>query len=114
VSSHGNESRAVTSKDNQLPENKDNDHQSQVVDNKAPCVVSASSHSVAAISGSEKSISLKTKDTDPEPGDEHLQQVPDASRPDDSTPDSELPGKLYCVVLLRRQVIQVLGHLCTA
>jgi hypothetical protein len=102
VASHGKESKEEISKgNNQLPGRKDNDHQSQVVDNNASPVDSTSSHSVIATSSGEKSASSKTKDSNQESGDELLQQVPDASKPDDSTPDSELPGKLYFVILLR-------------
>lgn len=107
MASHGNESKEVTLKDNdQLPGSKDNEHQSQIDDDKdPPPVVSTSSDSVIPTSNGENSESSKTKDSNQESGEEREQQVSDVSRPDDLIPESELPGKLYFITLLRSYTV---------
>jgi hypothetical protein len=104
VASDGNESREVSSNvSDHLPASKDHSHQNQVVNKGAsehspPSVVSTPSNSVTAVSSGEKIVSSKIKDNNEESGDALLRQVPNVSTPDDSTLDSELPGKLYFVI----------------
>jgi hypothetical protein len=56
------------------------------------------------MSSGEKSLSSELKD-DNRGYDDELQKVPDISKSDNSTPDSELSGKLYFVILLRRKMM---------
>ncbi|XP_023717504.1 zinc finger protein 91 [Cryptotermes secundus] len=88
VASHENESKEVSSSDNNnLPENKNNVHQNQVVDK--------NTHQQLPVSGG-KNVSLNTKDNNQQSDDVLLRQVPDVSTTDNSTPDGELPGSMEC------------------
>jgi hypothetical protein len=86
VASHGKQSAEVSSSDN-------NEHQS--VDKNA---------SQQLLNSGEKNVSLKTKDNN-QKSDVLLKQAPDISTTDNSTPDSEVPGKLYFAVQILRWLV---------
>jgi hypothetical protein len=85
-----------SSDNNHLPENKNNVHQNQVVDKNV---------SQQLLVSDEKNISLKIIDSNQESDAVLLGQVPDVSTTDNSTPDSELPGKLYFVIQILRKLV---------
>jgi hypothetical protein len=84
VESNGNGSREVSSSDS---------NENQIVDK--------DSNHQPVVNG-ETNVSLKTKDSNQQSNDALLRQVPDVSETDNSTPDSELPGKLYFAVQILR------------
>jgi ribosomal protein S4E len=96
VASHENESREVTSSDNNhLPKTKTIGHQNQVVDKDA---------SQQLLLSDGKNVSIKTKDSSQQ-SDVLLKQVPDVSTTDNSTPDSEPPGELYFAVHILKKLM---------
>lgn len=56
------------------------------------------------LNSGEKNVSLKTKDNN-QKSDVLLKQAPDISTTDNSTPDSEVPGKLYFAVQILRWLV---------
>jgi hypothetical protein len=87
VASNGNGSREANSNDS---------NENQIVDKNT---------SQQLVVTGETNVSLKTKDSNQQSDDVLLRQVRDISATDNSTPDSELPGKLYVEVQILRWLV---------
>lgn len=87
MASNGNGSREANSNDS---------NENQIVDKNT---------SQQLVVTGETNVSLKTKDSNQQSDDVLLRQVRDISATDNSTPDSELPGKLYVEVQILRWLV---------